>query len=407
MTQSAAEPWTGTGRLADNIVHFARALRGAGFRVGPAQVQDAVRAVAATGFTRKADFYYTLRATMITRAEQIEVFDQVFALFWRDPEYLERMIELMSPTHRNKDAEDRKRKPAARRRAAEAVTGGQRPPIERPVSEELQIEAHLAWSDKRVDRHKDFEQMSAEETAEAVAAIASLDLQVPPLRHRRLKPSATGQRIDPTSTLRRSVRHGGEIHSLTKRAPIPRLPDLVALCDISGSMSSYTRMMLHFLHTLALSEVRRVGRVHAFTFGTELTNISRALNQRDPDRALEAVGTTARDWEGGTLIGAGLERFNKDWARRVLGRGAAVLLITDGLERGDPSRLAREAERLSLSCRRLIWLNPLLRWDGFSPLARGVQALLPHVDDFLPCHSVASLQGIAEVLSEKGRIRAK
>jgi len=208
------------------------------------------------------------------------------------------------------------------------------------------------------------------------------------------------------------MRRGGEIGHIHRTRPRPRWPGLVVLCDISGSMSQYSRMALHFLHAVANHKGAGWARVHAFTFGTRLTNITRHLATRDVDAALAAAGRQAQDWEGGTRIGDSLHEFNRDWSRRVMGQGAVVLLITDGLDRGDPDRLSREVERLRLSARRLIWLNPLLRWQEFAPRAVGIRAMLPHVDSFRAGHSIATLQELAEVISrpddtgEKARLMA-
>ncbi len=384
------------GRLAENIVHFARALRKAGVRVGPAQVQSAVEAVAAAGFTHKTDFYHTLRATLIHRAEHLEVFDQIFAMFWRDPEFIEHMIHLMSPTLR-KDAEERAKK-AAERRAAEALTDAATPPRDVPEREELTMDARISWSASERLRAMDFEQMSAAEIREAARAVRALSLPVKPVPTRRSIASPAGRRPDLRATLRRSLRRGGEVERIEMRKRRTRPPDLVALCDISGSMSVYSRMLMHFLHAVTWAPERGWGRVSAFTFGTRLTNVTRALAQKDPDLALAAAGRDAQDWEGGTRIGEALRRFNVDWSRRVLGQGAVVLLITDGLERGDTAVLEREIERLRLSCRQLIWLNPLLRWDGFAPKAAGIRAILPHVDSFHACHSLDSLADLSAAL---------
>ncbi|RVT86808.1 VWA domain-containing protein [Rhodobacteraceae bacterium CCMM004] len=396
MTRAAPLPQT-DGRLTENVVHFARALRRAGVRVGTAQVEDAVRAVAAAGFSRKVDFYHTLRATLITRPEHLELYHQVFAMFWRDPEFLEHMIHLMSPAVRRDD--ERPRPKSAERRAAEALTDRPEPPRRPDPPARLEVEAHVAWSSGETLRARDFEQMSAEEAAAAARMVSRLALPVPPVRVRRCRPASQGPRPDLRATLRGALRRGGEVGRIVRRRPQTRPPDLVALVDISGSMASYSRMLLLFLHALATAPGDGWGRVHGFTFGTRLTDVSRALRGRDPDAALAEVGREAQDWQGGTRIGAALERFNKDWSRRVLGRGATVLLITDGLERGDADLLAREAERLHLSCRRLIWLNPLLRWEGFAPKARGIRVLLDHSDLFLPCHSLDSLAAVADVLS--------
>jgi uncharacterized protein with von Willebrand factor type A (vWA) domain len=253
--------------------------------------------------------------------------------------------------------------------------------------------------------------MTAAEAAEAKRAIARLALPVRPFLTRRARAAPHGRLPDWRRTMRASLRGGG-VPVLARRERRERFPALVALCDISGSMAAYSRMLLHFLHAAANAKGAGWAKVHVFTFATRLTNVTRHLHERDVDEALRRAGREARDWEGGTRIGACLERFNRDWSRRVLGQGAVVLLITDGLDRDDPERLAREAERLHLSCRRLIWLNPLLRWEGFEARAQGVRALLPHVDTFVAAHNIASLQALAQTIAraegqgEKARLMA-
>lgn len=387
-------------------MHFARALRKAGVRVGPSQVHGAIDAVAAVGFTRKDDFYHILRACLINRPEHLEVFHQVFAMFWRDPEYLERMIQMMSPLLRN-TAEPEGPKAAARR-AEEALGDLPRPPRapDAEAREEIELNARYTTSASETLRAMDFEQMSSAELAEAEAALRALRLPLAAVPSRRTAPSLHRGAPDLRATLRQSFRRGGEVDRLIRRAPGTRPPDLVALCDISGSMSVYSRMLLLFLHTMARHPQRGWGDLHAFTFGTRLTNVTRALATRDADAALAAVGQQARDWQGGTRIGAALGTFNRDWARRVLGRGAVVLLITDGLERDDTQDLGQAAQRLRRMTRQVIWLNPLLRFDGFAPLAGGVRALLPNVDHFHACHSLDSLGDLARALAATSRTRA-
>ncbi len=403
-------------KLADNIIHFARALRKAGLPIGPGRVLSAIRAVAAAGFTDRGDFYWTLHACFVNRPEQRTVFAQVFRLYWRDPRYLEHMMAMMLPAIRGVQ-EERAANPAEKR-AAEALLDGAMRDIpedgpQGPEEEtEIEIDASLTMSAEERLRSLDFEQMSTDEVAQARRMLSRLTLPVKPIPSRRGQPSPLGRRFDGRATMRAAIRHAGEIHTLHRLTPRPRWPNLVVLCDISGSMSNYSRIILHFLH--AVSNARGAGwaRVHAFTFGTRLTNITRHLHQRDVDAALAAAGAEAQDWEGGTRIGACLHAFNRDWSRRVTGQGAVVLLITDGLDRDDPDQLAREIERLHLSSRRLIWLNPLLRWEGFSARARGIKAMLPHVDSFRAGHSVASLQDLADVISrpddvgEKARLMA-
>ncbi|WP_068296549.1 VWA domain-containing protein [Pararhodobacter sp. CCB-MM2] len=391
-------------KLTENLTHFARALRKAGLPVGPGRVLTAIEAVEAAGFTSRMDFYWALHAVFVSRPEERQVFNQVFRLFWRDPRYMEHMMSLMLPAIRGVQEEDRAA--AAAKRAAEALLdGAEAPPMperEAPEEEETQIEIDAsltASTDERL-RSLDFEQMSAEEVAQAKRMLSRLSLPVKPLKTRRLSADPAGRQADWRRTLRGAMRTGGEVVQIAHRSPVTRWPALVVLCDISGSMASYSRMVLHFVHAVANRQGQGWAKVHAFTFGTRLTNITRHLKTRDPDTALNAAGHEARDWQGGTRIGHCLHDFNRDWSRRVLGQGAVVLLITDGLDRDDPALLAKEMERLHLSAKRLIWLNPLLRWDGFAPKAQGVRAMLPHVDTFRAAHSIASLEALAEALSD-------
>ncbi|KPQ13286.1 MAG: Protein containing von Willebrand factor type A (vWA) domain [Rhodobacteraceae bacterium HLUCCO18] len=387
------------GRLVENILHFTHALRKAGVKVGTAQVETAIRAVAEAGFSRRIDFYHTLRATLITRAEHLEVFHQVFAMFWRDPDFLTSLMHMLSP---QLEGEPERRKPDAGQRRAEEALSGAPQHKDRPQRDEIERQAILTWSGREVLRRKDFDQMSASELAEAERAVRVLDLPVKPILTRRTRPDRYGARPDPRATLRAARRRAGEIERIERKTARVRHPDLVALCDISGSMSVYSRMLLRYMHAVTHARDRGWGHVHAFTFGTSLTNVTRALRQNDPDLALATVGREASDWEGGTRIGAALERFNREWSRRVLTSGAVVILITDGLERDDPGLLDREAARLSRSAGRVIWLNPLLRWDGFAPRAGGVRTLLSHVDSFHACHSLDSLQALSDAFGQRG-----
>ena len=387
------------GRLAENILHFARALRAAGVPVGTGRAVLAVEAVAAGGFERREDFYHTLAACFLSRPEHRAVFDQCFHMFWRDPQILEKMMGMLLPEMRAPAHEREKR--AGEERAAEGLTAGAErpaPQVEEREPDEIEIDARQTFSEQERLRARDFEQMTAAEAAEARRAIARLTLPVRPFASRRTQSAPLGRLADWRRTMRASLRSGG-VPVLARREKRERWPALVALCDISGSMASYSRMLLHFLHAAANARGAGWSKVHVFTFATRLTNVTRHLHQRDVDEALARAGHEARDWEGGTRIGECLERFNRDWSRRVLAQGAVVLLITDGLDRDDPERLAREAERLHLSCRRLIWLNPLLRWEGFEARAQGVRALLPHVDTFVPAHNIASLERLAETIA--------
>ncbi len=386
------------GRLAANILHFARALRAASLPVGSGRVVLAVRAVGVGGFERRQDFYHTLAACFVSRPEQRAVFDQCFHMFWRDPQILEKMMSLVLPELRAPPNE--RQKQAGEDRAAAGLTHGlDTPPPARDEAEEVVYDAALTFSAQETLKSRDFEQMTAAEAAEAKHAISRLRLPARPIASRRTIADPRGRIADWRRTMRAAMRNGGDIRVLARRKRRRRWPALVALIDISGSMAAYSRVLLQFLHTVANQQGHGWSAVHAFTFGTQLTNVTRHLRARDADQALARAGAEAQDWEGGTRIGACLEAFNKDWSRRVLGQGAVVLMITDGLDRDDPKRLAREAERLHLSARQVIWLNPLLRWDGFEARAQGVKALLPHVDSFRPVHNIDSLEALAEALA--------
>lgn len=377
-------------RLAENIVHFARVLRRAGMKVGPRQVLDAIEAVEVAGIRSRDDFYWTLHATLVKRREAHLIFDQAFHVFWRDPKLLDRMMALMLPDMPKPDADDAEQ---ANRRIAEALLGAdaERAETENP---DLDIDASETFSAVEVLRRKDFEQMSAAELAEAKAAISRLRLPLDEARIRRTHPSARGRLVDMRATLRASLRNGGII-PLRKRDYRRRRPPLVVLVDISGSMSAYARIFLHFLHALTNDR----DRVHVFLFGTRLTNVTRELKHRDVDEALARVAATVTDWDGGTRIGEALHRFNVDWSRRVLGQGAVVLLVTDGLDRDAGAGVEPEIARLHRQSKRLIWLNPLLRYDRFEPRSLGIRALLPHVDEFRAVHNLVSLAALIESLS--------
>ncbi|MDG1010962.1 MAG: VWA domain-containing protein [Amylibacter sp.] len=391
------------GKLVANIVYFVRTLRRAGVPVGSAQTLQAIRAVQAAGFTQRRDFFFTLRATLITRIEHLDVFERIFSMFWRDPEFLEVMVQTMLPMIQTQAAKGDKK--TAEQRAAEAMMDGASPPPQSDIQdsrEEVEVDAEFSFSANEKLGSMDFEQMSNAEMVAAKQTIKSMSFPIKPIPSRRLIPSPTGSRIDVRATFRATMRAGGEAVDLPKRKPKTRPLDLVALCDISGSMSTYSRLFMHFLHSVSLSRGQGWAKVHAFTFGTRLTNITRSLSKRDPDAALEAVGKQSQDWDGGTRIGDSLDAFNKHWSRRVLARGAFVLIVTDGLERQNTDQLEREACRLRRSARKVIWLNPLMRWEGFSPQAAGIRALLPHVDSFHSCHSLNSLRDLTDALSSVG-----
>ncbi|MCB5174162.1 MULTISPECIES: vWA domain-containing protein [Microvirga] len=384
----------GEGHFAENIAYFARALRSAGLPVGPGAVLDAITAVEAAQIGSREDFYWTLHAVFVKRHEHSILFDQAFKIFWRRRALLEKLIAQMSPISPGGAKKEEKPKAGALRVAEALATPQSRQP--EPL-EQTEISARLTVSDREVLKAKDFAQMSADEIARAKHLINELCMPDDTVMTRRFLADRKSRRIDPRRTFRQSLRGGGAAIDLAYRKPAVRHPPVVALMDISGSMADYTRLFLHFLH--AIAEKRR--RVHSFVFATRLTNISRELTGRDPDEALARASKRVQDWEGGTRIAQALHEFNRHWSRRVLGQGAVVLLFTDGLEREVTDQLTFEMDRLKRSCRRLIWLNPLLRFDAFEPRASGIRAMLPYVHEFRPIHSLASMDELCRALSSR------
>jgi uncharacterized protein with von Willebrand factor type A (vWA) domain len=375
-----------TGRIADNVVSFARALRAAGLPVGPGTVIDALNAMRLIDIGNRADVFTTLESIFVTRHDHGLIFAQAFDLFFRIAEEWKSMLDSVPLP------DQAKKPPPASRRVHEALS---QPAITSENDAPQAQEIRLSVSDREVLQKRDFAQMSAAEIAEATQVIATMKLPQAELRTRRTRPDHRGLRLDLRRTLRGSLRTGGEIIDIHRLGLIDKPAPIVALLDISGSMSEYTRLFLHFLH--AITDARK--RVSVFLFGTRLTNVTRALRTRDPDEALAACSSVVEDWAGGTRIATSLHDFNKLWGRRMLAQGAIVLLITDGLEREADSKLAFEMDRLHRSCRRLIWLNPLLRYDGFEPKAQGIKMMLPHVDEFRPVHNLSSIKGLIAALS--------
>ena len=372
--------------MADNVIGFGRALRAAGVPVGPGAVIDAMNALQLIEIGNRAEVYTTLEAVFVKRHEHMLIFAQAFDLFFRVAEDWKHMLDSVPLPE-----QARKKPPPASRRVQEALSQ----PSMREEPQVQEQDLRLSVSDKEVLQKKDFAQMTAAEIAEATRAIDLMRLPQAELETRRYRPDPRGLKIDMRRTLRGSLRTGGDIIDIYRLGRIEKPAPIVALLDISGSMSEYTRLFLHFLH--AITDARK--RVSVFLFGTRLTNVTRALRERDPDEALASCSSSVEDWAGGTRIATSLHTFNKLWARRVLGQGAIVLLISDGLEREADDKLAFEMDRLHRSCRRLIWLNPLLRFGGFEPKAQGIKMMLPHVDEFRPVHNLSSMQALIKALS--------
>ena len=384
------------GHLGENVLHFARILRDAGIPIGTDKVMDAVRVLPKAGLERRGDCHATLSALFLTRHEQQAVFDEAFARFWRDRALVEHAHALRLP-----EVQGRLGKPAMN---AGRVREAMMPPGARaslPVDgrDEVTVDATLTFSATERLKTIDFERMTADEWEAARRLAGCLELPVPMRLTRRHRADPAGPLVDLARTLRRMPREGGDSLRIARRARIERPPPLVVLCDISGSMHRYTRMFLHVLHALT----RERPSVSTFLFGTRLTNVTRPLRDRDVDEALAHVGRLVPDWAGGTRIGACLHEFNFHWSRRLLAQGASVILVSDGLDRDETGALAAEMARLHRASRRLLWLNPLLRFEGFAPRASGIAAMRPHVDAFLPMHNLATLADVARELGHGSR----
>jgi hypothetical protein len=390
-----AAPSPENGRLLDNIMYFARALRAAGLPVGPGKVLAAAEAVHTVGLSSRADFYWTLHAVLVNRRDQREIFDQAFHIFWRNPKILEKLMGLLLPsmTFEDPDREE------MNRRLAEALQAAL-PESPRERETETELDAAMTYSAREALNQMDFEKMSGDELRQAREAVQQLAFVLAETRTRRYTPDPRGARADLRATLRAQLRSGGMI-ALKRKRRVIRAPPLIVLCDISGSMSRYSRVFLQFLHAV----INDRDRVQAFLFGTRLTNITRYLRTKDVDAALDQVAAAVSDWSGGTRIGECLAEFNRRWSRRVLGQGAIVLFISDGLDRDGGAGIAREMDRLHRSSRRLIWLNPLLRYERFAPKSLGMRAILPYVDEFRPVHNLASLEALVAALAEPGARR--
>jgi uncharacterized protein with von Willebrand factor type A (vWA) domain len=383
-----------SGKLLHNLVLFGRLLRALGLDVNPGRMIDLAQALAYVEIGRKPDFYFTARSLLVHKREDLMLFDQAFELFWRKPPDGSVTLDLFGAPNITQKRGPIVTAPPLRESEPDQETAEE----EEEEGEETQtvIEVTRTYSQREVLRHKDFGEMSQTEIEATKQFMARLVWDLGERRTRRKRPGR-GARFDLRRSLRRNLRYGGELLEWPRRQPKSKPRPLIIIADISGSMERYTRLLLHFVYSLSkgLSQ-----SVEAFVFSTRLTRITRQIRNRDLDKALQEVSLSVNDWSGGTRIGASLKSFNFDWGRRVLGRGAVVLLISDGWDRGDPELLRQEIGRLKRSSHRLIWLNPLLGSDRYEPLTRGMQAALPVIDDFLPVHNLASLEDLAVHLAQ-------
>ncbi len=382
-----------SGHLLHNLLLFGRVLRGLGLDVNPGRMMDLVSALDHIEIGNKADFFYAARTLLVHEREDLELFDEAFELFWRKP------VESWDTLWQGLSRLRRSNKPVMIDPPLKEPPPAENDPNSESKETITVIEVTRTYSDREVLRHKDFAQMTAEESNAVNELMSHLRWKISERRTRRRRPGK-GEMLDLRRTLRRSLRAGGEIFNWSYREPKLKPRPLVIIADISGSMERYTRVLLHFIYGMKSALTQPV---EAFVFSTRLTRITRPLQIRDLDLALKNVGELVHDWAGGTRIGESLRYFNFEWGRRVLGHGAVVLIISDGWDRGDVELLNHEMARLKRNCHRVIWLNPLLGAPDYEPLTRGIQAALPHIDNFLPVHNLASLEDLANRLANLDR----
>ena len=389
---------TGSGeKLSDNVLYFARVLRSAGIPIGSGRILEAIEAINKIGLADKSIFYWALHSVFVHKNEHREIFDQTFKIFWKNPRLLEKMMQLALPrlntgTPETSDSD-------INRRVQEAFNTdniSEDNYVDASTEDELEFDAVMTYSESELLQGMDFEQMSSDEINKAKKVIAQMNLSIPQVKSRRFKSSSLRRKIDLRQSLKGANKFCGEYIPLRYKSRKDKNPPIIAICDVSGSMSRYSRMLLHFMHVLTTLR----NDVHTFLFGTRLTNVTRFLRFKDVDEALAATSSAVEDWSGGTRIGDCLKEFNFNWSRRVLGPGAIVLFITDGLDRGGGIGLSKQIKLIQKSCKRLIWLNPLLRYEEFAPKPTGVKAILPHVDEFRPIHSLESMDQLVNALSE-------
>jgi uncharacterized protein with von Willebrand factor type A (vWA) domain len=384
------------GHFLHNLTLFGEMLRRVGLEVGSGNMLDLVRATDHVSIGNRGGFFQAARSILVHRKQDLPIFDEAFQVFWRKPADRTTTMDL-----RSMGEQRRFRKPqvgAGRDEDLEGTGAIEGEPNDESVQN---VDLSRTYSAVEVFRQKDFSEFTSREMAEARIMMANLTWDLGRRRTRRLAPGGAGQ-LDLRRTMRQSLKHGGEFLELAFRSPKDKSRSLVLICDVSGSMERYTRMLLQFIHTIAGG----LDQLEAFLFATRLTRITRNLKYRSIDQAIDEVSKSVPDWAGGTRIGDAIKTFNYQWLRRVLRGQAVVLIISDGWDRGDPELLARETSRLQRSCHRLIWLNPLLGSPSYQPLTQGMKAALPYVDDFLPVHNLSSLESLAQHLGTLGPHRA-
>ncbi len=372
--------------LLPRLAAFARLLHDAGVEAGPRRLTDATRALGFIDLKQQTDFRNALRSVFVARKEDIPTFEAAFDIFWAPADPRASAGSVPGHSRALPLAPERAKAWSAALGLHGSQMNREKEPTEVPVSSS-------GYSKDELLRHKDFDEMTWQETEQVRRLMEQSPWRVAERRTRRLRPARAG-RIDLRRTARHAIRSSGELMRLFRRRPRVRRRPLVLICDVSGSMERYSRLLMIFAHAIARRE-----DLEAFVFSTRLTRITRLLRYRDLDRALESVSKTVHDFSGGTRIGDALADFNRHWARRVLGHGAVVIIVSDGWDRGDPGQLAAELVHLRRSAYRLIWLNPLLGSEGYEPLTRGMAAAVPLCDDFLAAHNLKALEDLGRLLA--------
>ena len=380
-------------KLDKNVIFFARLLRASGISLSSDSILEAIESIKLVGIENKKSFFYALQTCLIKRPEDMKIFAQAFSLFWQNPKFRDRIRELLLPQTRMQGAEEEKEELAKRIQDTLSTPENSK---SRVVEEEtLLIDTSGTASDNQLFKDKDFEMMSKDELQMASQSIKELLIKIPKRPFRRSENSSLGKQVSARESLRRAKRNfGSVIPKLVKKKVVSR--PVIVLLDISGSMENYSRMMIHFVHNL----MQRHKKVHAFLFGTKLTNISFHIKNKDIDVALKEISKATNDWAGGTRIRDSIFTFNKKWVRRVSSSNSIVFLITDGLDRDHNTDLFNQMERLQKSCYKLVWLNPLLRFKDFLPKSISIKRILLNVDAFFPIHSIESMRNLTSLISK-------
>ena len=375
-------------KLLENILRFIRLLRNSGIKIGNQSSIDSLNSIKILKIGNRNEFYWALHSNLIYRNEDKEIFDQCFHLFWQNPKILQQMFNLLLPQIGTQKA------PTTNKKQLKRISDNiqkQNKDIEKEKKEEIIFDSKMSWSNKSALNTKDFEMMSLKEIKQAEKEIKKFLIKSKTQISRRWKKNDQSSKISTKYTIKKSVKNNGIIH-LAFKDRIKKFKPLVILIDISGSMESYSRIMLFLSHIL----IQQHKNVEIFTFGTKLTRITKFLKNKDVDDSLDRVGKFVNDWAAGTKITSSIKDFNFNWSRRILTQNQTLLLITDGLERDDSQNLDFEINRLSLFTNNIIWLNPLLRYEKFEPKVNSIKTILRHVDKHVPIHNINSIKRLVE-----------